>query len=240
MSSSAFSIGATQTLIEHGFSANLLSHGDTDIEPGALIEILNDHRAALDMVMDFVGGRRELSGAWIKELHALLCRHQDATEAVTPDGRLVYVPMLKGAYKTQPNNPQRTDGRIHEYCPPIQVASEMENLVSMYQSLPQEMPEVRAAWLHHAFTQIHPFQDGNGRVARALASLDFIRAGLFPVLVRRQEKVTKYIPALERADGGDLSPLVGLFTECMTRVLRFDVFTIQQPLGISMVNAPTA
>ena len=37
--------------------------------------------------------------------------------------------------------------------------------------------EVEAAWLHHRFTQIHPFEDGNGRVARALASLVFIPDG---------------------------------------------------------------
>ena len=36
-------------------------------------------------------------------------------------------------------------------------------------------PEVEAAWLHHRFTQIHPFQDGNGRIARALATLIFVK-----------------------------------------------------------------
>ena len=28
--------------------------------------------------------------------------------------------------------------------------------------------EVRAAWLHHRYVQIHPFQDGNGRTGRLL------------------------------------------------------------------------
>ena len=40
--------------------------------------------------------------------------------------------------------------------------------------------EIEATWLHHRFTQIHPFQDGNGRVARALASLVFF-AGLVSI-----------------------------------------------------------
>ena len=55
----------------------------------------------------------------------------------------------------------------------------------------QEMsvpPEIQAAWLHHRFTQIHPFQDGNGRVARTLASLIFIRQGLFPVVITQNDR----------------------------------------------------
>lgn len=71
-------------------------------------------------------------------------------------------------------------------------------------------PVVEAAWLHHRFTQIHPFQDGNGRVARALAALVCIRAGGFPVVVTRAQKAD-YIRALEAADEGDLGLLVAMF-----------------------------
>lgn len=213
------SLGATQTLVEHGFAANLLSHGDTNIPHGLLIQILQDHREALDFLMDVIGGTRPFTTGWIKQLHALMCRHQEASEAQTPEGRLVQLPMERGTYKLRPNNPTRADGSLHEYCPPEHVASEMERLVELYHALPSEYPEVRAAWLHHAFTQIHPFQDGNGRVARALASMDFIRAGLFPLLVPRNEKHSRYLPALEAADGGNLAPLVTYFGECMERVM---------------------
>jgi len=79
-------------------------------------------------------------------------------------------------------------------------------------------PEVEAAWLHHRFTQIHPFADGNGRVARAIASLVFIKAGLFPLIVKRDDKV-RYIEALEKADEGDLRPLISLFVESQRNAL---------------------
>jgi hypothetical protein len=69
---------------------------------------------------------------------------------------------------------------------------------------------VEAAWLHHAFTQIHPFQDGNGRVARALASLVFIKGGWFPLTLTRDDR-TAYIEALEHADDADLMALLTLF-----------------------------
>jgi hypothetical protein len=94
----------------------------------------------------------------------------------------------------------------------------MDRLVSIYHQLPDEAPEVRSAWLHHAFTSIHPFEDGNGRVARALASVDFIRAGMFPLLVDRADKYSDYIPALERADSGDLCKLIEFFYKREERV----------------------
>lgn len=211
--------GLTVTLIERGFHASLVGHGEATISGDRLVELLNDHRDGLSMVMDLIGGTRGLTVGWIKELHALLTRHQASCDAVTHSGQHVQVPLLRGAFKERPNNPLRPDGTIHEYCPPEHVPSEMDRLVAIYDSLPAELPEVRAAWLHHAFTQIHPFQDGNGRVARALASLEFIRAGLLPLLVERDDRDTRYFPALEAADRGDLQPLVTFFADCMSRVL---------------------
>lgn len=211
--------GLTVTLIEQGFHASLIAHGDATMSGERLVEILEDHREGLDMVMDLIGGARDLSVGWIKELHALFTRHQAATDSVTPTGRRVTVPLLRGAFKQHPNNPLRRDGLLHEYCPPEHVSAEMERLLAGYHALPPELPEVRAAWLHHGFTQIHPFQDGNGRVARALASFELIRAGLLPLLVERDDRDTRYIPALEAADRGDLEPLVTFIADCMSRVL---------------------
>ena len=62
--------------------------------------------------------------------------------------------------------------------------------------------------MHHAFTSIHPFEDDNGCVARALASIEFIRAGMFPLLIDRSDKHSEYIPALERTDADELERLI--------------------------------
>ncbi|MEM9456267.1 MAG: Fic family protein [Myxococcota bacterium] len=211
--------GATQLLVQQGFDAALISHGDTDIAPDTLIRVLEDHRGAIDFAMDVVGGTRPLSVGWIKELHALLTRHQATTRAMLPKGRMIDVPLLRGEFKEQPNNPRdHRSGTTHEYCPPEHVRAEMDKLVEIYRAMPPEIPEVRAAWLHHGFAQIHPFQDGNGRVARVLASIDFLRAGLFPLLVLRTEK-SEYIDALRTADDGDVRPLVAFFTDAQKRML---------------------
>jgi hypothetical protein len=87
------------------------------------------------------------------------------------------------------------------------------------QHLSNEVPvEVEAAWLHHRFTQIHPYQDGNGRVARAIGSLVFLKVGWFPIVVTREDRV-RYIEALEVADDGDLRLLVGFFVGVQKRAL---------------------
>ena len=180
--------GITQTLIEQGFKTEILGHGSTNKPRDYVLDLLRDQKSVLDGVFDFVKGGRKLSTAYIKELHAALLRSQETTEARDTRGRYVDIPLIKGDWKKQPNHPVRDD-IMYEYCPPEHVASEMDRLIEIYsQQVLEELPsEVRAAWLHHRFTQIHPFQDGNGRVARALASLVLIQDGLFPLVVTRNE-----------------------------------------------------
>lgn len=212
--------GATDTLVKHGFIASLVAHGEATVDADDLMEILGDHSGGLDMVMDVVAGNHPFSAGWIKELHALLTRHQTHAPGRMQDGRRTEIPLLHGEFKVRPNNPRRPDGLVHEYCPPEHVRSEIDRLLAMFAELPPDLPEVRAAWLHHRFVQIHPFQDGNGRVARAITSFELVRGGLFPFIVERHERDTEYFPALEAADAGDLRPLVEMIGRAMTRCLR--------------------
>lgn len=211
--------GVTLQLVEHGLEASLIPHGESNLPPQELVSILRDHRQALQVVVDLVAGRRPLTVGWMHELHQLLTRHQDTCEAVDALGRMHRVPLRKGAFKLLPNNPRTPEGTVHEYCPPEQTASEVERMVAIHAALPEDLPEVRAAWLHHAFTATHPYQDGNGRMARALASLDFIRCHLFPATVLGSER-DRYIACLRAADAGDLASLVQYFAEVQTRAVR--------------------
>lgn len=212
--------GATAILIEHGFKVEYLAQDATNKDPEDVIQVLRDQEEALDGVFDFVKGDRELSTSYIRELHVVLLRSQDTMKAVVPNGSRVEIPLIKGDWKKQPNYPTR-DGITYTYCPPEHVDAEMEKLVKMHKAhVAEGIPaDVQAAWLHHCFTQIHPFQDGNGRVARALATLVFVKAGLFPLIITADARLP-YIEALERADDGDLGPLASLFVEAQK--LRFE------------------
>lgn len=225
--------GVTETLIKRGIDAALIPHESTDRDPAWVAQILQDHVDSLEMVFAFVKGERELTAGFTKELHAALLRHQDTHLVRGADGRLFDAELAKGAYKTLPNNPTRPDGAVHEYCPPEHVASEMDRLVEFHgqHQDAQVPPEVEAAWLHHAFTQIHPFADGNGRVARALSTLVFLRSRWFPLVISRDQRA-EYIEALETADKGDLRPLVTLFAESQRYALEKAVnivFEVREP-----------
>jgi len=204
--------GITEVLIEQGINSSLIPTNSTDRNPELVAQIIIDHTRAIEAIFDFVKGTRTLSTSYIKELHSLFTQHQDTTTARDSLGKLIEVKLIRGDYKILPNNPTRPDGTVYEYCPPEHVASEMDRLIELHlEHLEKNVPpEVESAWLHHRFSQIHPFQDGNGRVARALASLIFLRAGWLPLTITRDMR-EKYISALERADEGDLSDLVNVF-----------------------------
>lgn len=205
--------GITQTLIKDGFVESYISHNDSNIPPKKLMQYLHDHFEAMDFVFDLVKSERSLTVSFIKELHQLVTQHQDYTEAINTLGQIVQVPLLKGEFKTHENNPKREDGQVFIYCPPIHVESEMDRLIEIYEEQTSNNlnPIILSAWVHHAFTQIHPFQDGNGRIARLLASLILIKNGLLPFTVKRKDK-PDYITALENADQGLPQDLVTFFS----------------------------
>ncbi len=216
--------GTTEALITNGFAEELVSRTSTDIEPSRLIDFLRDQEAAIQLVMDCVAGNRELTVGLINELHVILTQHQDTTTAIDQFGNRLEIPLRKGQFKDQPNNPKRPDGTIHEYCPPVQVQSEMENLMRCLSDYSAEDPVIVGSWFHHRFTQIHPYQDGNGRVIRALTTLILLRSDLLPLVIDRDLR-TEYVKALEEADFGDLSSLASLFA-------RLERLAIVQALSI--------
>jgi Fic family protein len=203
--------GTTEALIAKGFIEDLIQRESTNIEPSTLVEILRDQEAAIYLIQDLVGSSRPFTRGVLFELHSILTRHQLTTKGIDSLGNRIELTLRKGAFKVHPNNPTRPDGSIHEYCPPEHVASEVDNLLKWLGEYDREDPLLVSAWLHHRFTQIHPFQDGNGRVARVLTFMVMLKAGLLPLVIDRDRR-TDYIGSLEQADEGSLDGLVNLFT----------------------------
>lgn len=211
--------GVTETLINEGFISSLVSHGDTNIPKQTLFNHLQDHLDAVDFIFDIVKENRALTKGFICELHQLTTRHQEYAEGRDQFGHKTKIPLLKGRFKERENNPTREDGTTILYCPPEHVDAEMDRLIEIYDGLTEEKvnPLIIASWVHHAFTTIHPFQDGNGRVVRLIASLILIKSNLFPITVLRDEAKAKYIQALEEADNDSPQKLVSYFAEIQKR-----------------------
>ena len=92
---------------------------------------------------------------------------------------------------------------------PLAVPGLMQELVNWINA-PKTLDTFAFAVIaHHKMTAIHPFMDGNGRVARLLLNLILVRAG-YPVVNIRRDDRPRYYEALNSADGGVYSPLAGL------------------------------
>ena len=102
----------TRTLIERGIDAALIPHGASNRDGVLVARIIQDHYDALEGMFDFVGGTRELSTGYIKELHAALLRNQETYTVVDQFGRAFEKPLEKGQYKDAPNSPMKPDGII--------------------------------------------------------------------------------------------------------------------------------
>ena len=211
--------GTTRLLIERGIDASLIAHDDNGRAPELVVATIRDHQEAVEWLFEIVRQERPLTSSFIKELHAFMTRTQEYAAGVDAFGRPREIPLRHGAYKQRPNNPTRADGSVHQYCPPEHVDAEIDRLIEIHaRHAPSAVaPDVSAAWLHHRFIQIHPFEDGNGRVARSLASLVLLRAGWFPLTINRKIR-PRYIATLEAANAGDLRPFIDLIGSLQKQV----------------------
>jgi Fic family protein len=219
--------GVTETLIKEGITTDFIERGDTNRDPQDLVTVLKDQEEIIDFVYRYIREGHPLTRSFIRQLHQVLTRHQDTYSATDLFGTRFEARLDKGEFKKLPNNPTRRDGSVHEYCPPEHLESEIDNLLDFYNEMQQEPgsyhPLLTGAWLHHAFTQIHPFQDGNGRVVRALLTWHLVKEGYLPIVVSRDDR-ERYIETLELADGGDLNPFLDL-------MVQLEKLTILQALG---------
>jgi len=81
-------------------------------------------------------------------------------------------------------------------------------------------PLKKAAIIHHRLVFIHPFYDGNGRVARLATNLFFMQEG-FPPMVLKQEQRKIYYHGLHQADNGNITPLAMFLAKNMNEALQF-------------------
>lgn len=75
-------------------------------------------------------------------------------------------------------------------------------------------PIETASFLHHRFVEIHPFSDGNGRVARLLTNLHLIARDYPPVVLKKEER-GKYYKSLRTADAGNLGPFANFIAKAL-------------------------
>lgn len=90
-------------------------------------------------------------------------------------------------------------GKIHKYTDPIHVKDEMEELIKWLNKQQKLSTIEKACAFHYRFVAIHPFDDGNGRMARLLMNLILIKAKYPPCIIKQVNR-RKYLETLENID----------------------------------------
>jgi Fic family protein len=192
-----------------------LSHGET---VRAYVAAAID---AYQYVLDFSTRRQPIAATWIRELHCAICRSQATYRALVGD-HYEERELPKGEYKSLPNHVLTKDGRIHYHAPPVDTVGEVNRLIEEItsQAFDSAHPLDQASYAHFAFVAVHPFIDGNGRVARALASLFTYRAYSLPLLIFAVQR-DNYLDALRNADSGNYRPFKQFIasSSCTTGIL---------------------
>lgn len=163
------------------------------------VHVRPSFEAAMDgynLALDVATGCWPLTEALIRRLHETIMASQKQ-------------PLQRGVYKSQQNSPVRPDGSQHVYASPEETPSEMRRLVEQCRldEFVAAHPVVQASYVHYAFVCVHPFADGNGRVARALASVFLYRDPGIPLVIFDDQK-HHYYDALESADAGVFRPFI--------------------------------
>jgi Fic family protein len=164
---------------------------------------------AYDYVLDLATKSEPITEAAIRKLHEVVCGAQETYRVITAIGFQEQA-LPKGRYKVLPNHVVHTrDGATHSYAPVDVTPVEMARLMSEIRSdaFQKAHPVMQAAYAHYGLVVVHPFADGNGRVARALASAFTYRAISMPIMILSEHKGA-YLDALEDTDSGNCQSFV--------------------------------
>jgi Fic family protein len=188
--------GETELLLIHGQTRG--SHQLREYEE------MKAHDVAITRLRDLARENRPITEAEIRTWNQIILKEPFWKNALTPDGEPTRKQIVPGEYKNSPNSVRTATGEIFEFATPLDVPAKMGDLMVKLNeciSLPLgELPS-RLAGTHHTFAIIHPFDDGNGRVARLILNYILLRRELVPIIIPTEEKKI-YLGALREADAG--------------------------------------
>ena len=143
-----------------------------------------------------------LTQNFIRTLHKTLLREDYTVYRNLPGGVQTSYVIHAGQYKTRTNSVITRYGDRFEYASPEDTPGLMADLVDWYNKAEQEgklTPVELAALFHYRYIRIHPFENGNGRIARLMVNFILTRHN-YPMVVVRSRKKSDYLEALHQTD----------------------------------------
>ncbi|HEY9553119.1 Fic family protein [Allosphingosinicella sp.] len=151
--------------------------------------------------------------------------------ALFPTGRSGMTKITVGAWRPEEAGPMQVVSgpigreKVHYQAPEAgRLDAEMRAFLDWFEGERGIDPVLKAGLAHLWFVTIHPFEDGNGRIARAIADMSLARSDESPqrfysmsAQIRQERKV--YYDLLERTQKGDLdiTPWLEWFLACLDR-----------------------
>jgi len=162
-------------------------------------EVINLADACI-YLQDCLDSNQELSVTLIKELHQKLLAKLDNENA----GVFRNIDVAISGAKVSP--PSHMDIEIL-----IRKVIEVANLSELH-------PIHKAAWIHWAMARVHPFVDGNGRIARLIQDYILLKHRYVPASVQPEDREKNYYDALEKADMGNGEELLEVIAKNVLRM----------------------
>ena len=166
-------------------------------------EEMTAHDAAISLITEWANdSTRILTETDIRNLNKIILVKPFYKEAITYDGQPTRRLIKIGDYKDHPNSVRLQNGEIHHYTSPQETEQKMREMMEWFiENMSSMPPIIIAAELHYRFVSIHPFDDGNGRIARLLVNYVLMQNDLPPLIIKSADK-KNYLTALEKADAG--------------------------------------
>lgn len=153
--------------------------------------------------------------------------------ALFPTGRSGMSRITVGAWRTAESGPMRVVSgpigreKLHYEAPAAErLEAEMESYLQWFNAPPEVDPVLRTAIAHFWFMTIHPFEDGNGRIARAIADMILARSDktkerFYSMSSGIEAERREYYIQLESAQRGnlDITDWLVWFLGCLDRTI---------------------
>jgi fido (protein-threonine AMPylation protein) len=178
-------------------------------------EEMKAHDVAITHIRELAQSSEGITEADVRNLNKIILKEPFWKLATTESGEPTRKQIIPGVYKDSPNNVRTATNELFQFASPLETPTKMRQLIEW---LGEELtttslgPISLAAQLHHRFVLIHPFDDGNGRVARLLSNYVLMRSELPPIIVKSADKAN-YLAALRLADVGQIDPLITYFED---------------------------
>ena len=228
---------------------NTLTYGQTELlllfgrvaEPAIMrdLEEMKAHNVALRMIgAEAREEGRPLTETFIRTLHQTLLRED--YQVTNPDGTTYTI--HAGQYKTRPNSVRTITGELFEYASPEETPALMADLIAWYnreEAAATLSPIQLASLFHYRYIRIHPFEDGNGRMARLLVNYILCKHG-YPMIVVKSTDKNQYLSVLNQcdvavglipSDGANaqlnqITPLTDYLSHCLEQSLTLSITTV--------------